>query len=496
MSEAAIRGGTSRGDESGQIQQAGLRGYLQALERQDPGAVWRIEAPLAVRHEITALQEGLELSGRRPVVVVERPVLDGGAVSPVPVVTNLQASRVLAAAVLGVRDHRRAAVELAGRMYQPIDPVVVPRAEAPVAERFVTDTDVDLLQLPALVQHHLDPGPYLTAAHATTLDPDSSIDNTAIQRAWVCGPTELRFYPYAGSHNMLNIRKWWSRGEDAPIALWLGHHPAVDVGTNQKISYPESHWGRAGALLGEPVRLMPTQLFGHDLLVPADCEIVLEGAVLRDVWRAEGPFGEYTGYLGAQRPSLVIEVRAMSMRQNPIYHDYGSGLADMLVPDNLLLEAALYEALSTKIRSVRTVHVPSSGRRFHCYVQLDHPGFAEPRAALEIVLENRRIKHAVVVDEDVDVFDDRQVLWAVATRVQWERDVIVRTGCDCSPADPSLPAGQRVSDKAGIDATLPCASVPSAPRPAPAVSHAGRGFDPLALVRRLAGARLVDFIAE
>jgi 2,5-furandicarboxylate decarboxylase 1 len=477
-------------------QRAGLAGYLSTLERWNPNAIWRVTEPLAVRHEITALQEGLEASGHRPVVVVERPVLENGAVSPIPVVTNLQASRMLAAGVLGVTDHRRAAAELAGRMHRPIDPVVVPRSEAPAARHGAVGGQVDLRQLPALVQHHLDPGPYLSAAHATTVDPESGIDNTAIQRAWVRGRTELRFYPYANSHNATNIGKWWSRGEDAPIALWIGHHPAIDVGTNQKISYPESHWGRAGALLGEPVRLMPTELFGDALLVPADCEIVLEGVVLRDVWRAEGPFGEYTGYLGAQRPSPVIEVRALSMREQPMYHDYGSGLPDMLVPDNLLLEAALYEALEKEIASVRTVHVPSSGRRFHCYVQLDHPLAGEPRVALDIVLRNRRIKHAVVVDEDVDVFDDHQVLWAIATRVQWTRDVVALTGCDCSPADPSLPAGQRVSDKAGIDATLPVAPFPGAPRPAPAVSRAGGGIDPRALVARVAGDRLVDFVAE
>lgn len=477
-------------------QRAGLGGYLAALEQQEPGAVLRVAEPLSVRHEITALQTGLEATGHRPLVVVEQPVLADGTVSPVPVVTNLHASRVLTAAVLGVGDHRRAAVELAGRMRRPIEPVVVARTDAPAADRLALGVDVDIRQLPALVQHDLDPGPYLSAAHATTVDPESGVDNTAIQRGWVRDRTELRFYPVAASHNMANIVKWWARGEDAPVALWIGHHPAVGVGTNQKISYPESHWGRAGALLGEPVRLMATHLFGEELCVPADCEIVLEGVVLRDVWRAEGPFGEYPGTLGPQRPSPVIEVRAVSTRRHPLYHDYGSGLPDMLVPDNLLHEAALYEALAAELDCVRTVHVPSSGRRFHGYVQLDHPAPGEARTALEIMLANRRIKHAVAVDEDVDVFCDQEVLWAVATRVQWARDVIVRTGRDCSPADPSLPAGQRVSDKAGIDATLPSAAEPSLPRPAAAVSRPGGGTSPADLVAQVVGGRLEGLISE
>lgn len=477
-------------------QSAGLRGYLEYLEAHTEGTVWRVREPLSVRYEVTALQQGLETVGRRPVVVVERPVMLDGAISPMPVVTNLQASRVLAAAVLGVTDHRQAAAQLVGRMLSPLEPVRVARADAAAAHREERGDDVDLRRFPALVQHELDPGPYLSAAHVTTVDPDTGIDNTAIQRAWVRGPRELRFYPYPGSHNMANITKWWARGKDAPVALWIGHHPTIDVGSNQKIGYPESHWGRVGGLLGEPLRLMPTLLFGNDLLVPSDCEIVLEGAVVRDLWRAEGPFGEYTGYLGAQRPSPVIEIQTVSTREAPLYHDYGSGLPDMLVPDNLLLESALYEVLAPEVPSLSAVHVPSSGRRFHCYIQLESPRPGEAHAALEVALTNRRIKHAIVVDEDIDVFDEAAVLWAIATRVQWTRDVVVYTERDCSPADPSLPAGRRVSDKAGIDATLPVASRPGSPRPAPAVIRTGDGIDPVRLVERVAAGQLGDLIGQ
>lgn len=473
-----------------------LGSYLSELEARRPGSVLRIGAPLSVRHEVTALQVGLDRAGRCPVLVVERPILGSGEESEVPVVTNLAASRSLCAAVLGASDHRRAAAELAGRMAHPIPPERVEREVAPSASVELGEEELDLRRIPALVQHDLDPGPYLSAAHVSTWDPDSGVDNTAIQRAWVHGERELRFYPYPGSHNMTNITKWWGSGEDAPVALWIGHHPAVDIGSNQKIGYPESHWGRAGALAGVPVRLMPTRLWGDRLLVPADCELVLEGVVLRDTWRAEGPFGEYTGYLGPQRPSPVIEVRAMSGRAAPLYHDYGSGLPDMLVPDNLLLESAVFELVSQVAPSLRAVHVPTSGRRFHCYLQLERAADGEARAALEAAIGHRRIKHAVVVDEDVDVFDERQVLWAVATRVQWTRDVIVRSGMDTSPADPSLPAGRRVSDKAGLDATLPAARRRDEPRPAAAVSAPGRGADPGELLGRLVGGRLAQLIAE
>ena len=476
-------------------QERGLDGFLTELET-EPGTVWRIDEPLSVHHEITAIQFGLDRAGRCPVLYVTNPVLEDGSTSSIPVVTNLLASRRVAASVLGVDNHRTAARDLAGRMGAPVEPFRVARNEAPVATREVRGEKVDLRKLPALVQHDLDPGPYLSAAHATTWDPDTGVDNTAIQRGWIHGTRELRFFPYPSSHNWANIQKWWARGEDAPVALWIGHHPALDIGANQKISYPESHWGRAGALLGAPVRLTPTALFGDDLLVPADAEFVLEGRVLRDTLRAEGPFGEYTGYLGPQRPSPVIEIDVVTSREAPIFHDYGSGLPDMLVPDNLLLEAVLWETTRPTVPSLSAIYVPSSGRRFHAYVQLNHPSAGEADEVIECVLRNRRIKHVVVVDEDVDVFDESQVLWAVATRVQWTRDTRVVTGAECSMLDPSLPPGASLSDKAGVDATLPVSSKPGLPRPAPAVSTVGSDLDPDALVRRIAGTQLQQFLSD
>jgi 2,5-furandicarboxylate decarboxylase 1 len=467
-----------------------LQEYVSDLDRQSPGAVWWVDLPLAARHEITALQYGLERAGRHPVVVVRRPVLADGTESPTPVVTNLTASRSSVARLLGISDHRRASEELARRTVLGIDPVHVDRAAAPVAEWTLTGDEVDLRRLPALTQHMLDPGPYLSAAHATTTDPATGIDNTAVQRAWVRGSRELRYFPYPSSHNWANIQSWWALGEDAPVAFWIGAHPALDVGANQKLSHPESHWRAAGGVLGDAVRL--TQARTVSLAVPADAELVIEGVVRRETWVAEGPFGEYAGYSGAQRPSLVVDVHAVSGRTGAWYHDYASGLPDMLVPDNMMLEGALHRALAEEIPSLDVVHVPVSGRRFHCYVRLRDPRPGEARRAIDVALRNRRVKHVVVVDDDVDVFDDAQVMWAVATRVQWTRDVVAVTGAECSTLDPSLGRGQERSDKAGIDATLVPAYRAGGVRPTAAPSLVSPAIDVDALVARVADGTDVD----
>jgi 2,5-furandicarboxylate decarboxylase 1 len=440
-----------------------LRSFLAAIGE----SVYRPAGALSVVHEITALQYALEQAGKRPVVHVAQPRLASGAISAIPVVCNLTASRALTARALDLPDHRDAARALAARTTKPIAPIIVDRAQAPVQAVVQSGNAVDLAVLPALTQHVMDPGPYLTAAHATTCDPDTGIDNTAIQRCWVKGPRTMSYYPYPSSHNAANLRKFWARGEDCPVVFWIGHHPAVSVATNAKLRYPESHWAVAGGVIGAPLRLVPSVTFGERIMVPADAEIVIEAVAPRDRLEADGPFGEFTGYLGPQTVAPIAQVKCITRRADAIYHDYGSGLADMLVPDNMLMEARLYALVHAVAPSLQNVHVPVSGRRMHAYLQLKDPQPGEARDALTAALAYRRVKAVVAVDADIDLIDEHAVLWAMATRVQWDRDTFQIAGLSGSSLDPSWPAGARTSSKIGIDATLPPASEASAPKPFP-----------------------------
>jgi 2,5-furandicarboxylate decarboxylase 1 len=440
-----------------------LRTFLDA----NAASLLELSGPVSIRHELTALQHQLDGAGRFPVVVARRPRLMDGSESDIPVVTNLTASRRLTAAALGLDDHRKAARWFAVRTSSPVAPLRLEPAAAPVRARVARGHDADLTRLPALIQHELEPGPYLTAAHATTRDPDTGVDNTAIQRCWIRGRREMTWFPYPSSHNARNLQKHWAAGRPCPVAFWIGHHPAVVIGTQARLDYPQSHWSAAGGVLGEPLRLVPTVTHGEDILVPADAEIVIEGYARPGQYVADGPFGEYTGYLGPQVPAPLVEVSCITMREGALYHDYGSGLTDMLVPDNMTMEGRLYSLARAVAPSLVNVHVPASGRRFHAWLQLDRPQPGEARDALAAVLAYRRLKTAVAVDEDVDIFDTEQVLWALATRVQWSRDSLRLDGLSTSMLDPSLPAGARTGSKLGVDATLPPPGRPGEPRPVP-----------------------------
>lgn len=436
--------------------QKNLRTYLKQLEHNNPHAILRIDRPLKVAYEITTLQRKLDALKKYPIIIIQRPILDNGKESPFPVVTNLAASRQLCAEILGV-DPRRVAMDYAAKVADRIAPVVVPRDEAPVKQVLERGEEVNLLKFPILTHNYMDPGPYICAGFVTCVDPDTGIDNTSLQRIWVKHPRRTGYWAAVSSHNMQNILKWWKRGKNMPVAVWIGHHPAAIAGGQSRLIYPESHYPAMGGVMGKPLQLVPTETFGDELMVPAEAEIVIEGYVPRNVFEAEGPFGEYTGYIGPQRPSTVIEVSCVTYRRDAIYHDVGVGLVDTLVMlGNFQLEARIYSVVKSVLPELMNVYVPISGRRNHVYLQVKktRPGIGKDAIMATLPFDSR-IKHVIAVDEDVNLFNEGDVMWSVAYRTQWDKDLVVVKGSAAFPLDPSLSTPGNVGTRGGIDATAP-----------------------------------------
>lgn len=442
-----------------------LRTYLTELEAKRPECILRIRKPMRVAYEISALQRKLDGMRKYPVIIVERPILDSGEESPFQVVTNLTASRDLCAEAIGIHP-QRVAMEYSARVAGRIPPVVVGKADAPVKQVVEKGMEVNLLKFPILTHNYMDPGPYIGTGFVTCYDPETGIDNTSLQRIWVKSPRRTGYWPAVVSHSMQNIWRWWGKGEDMPVAIWIGHHPAGISGAQSRLAYPESHWPAMGGLMGEAVRMVPTETFGDKLLVPADAEIVIEGVVPKDVYEAEGPFGEYPGYIGPQRPSPVIEVTCVTYRKDAIYHALGVGLADHLVLlGNFPLEARIYNVVKSVVPEILNVFVPISGRRNHVYCQVRKP---RPGIGKEVIMAtlpcDSRLKHVFVVDEDIDLFNEGEVLWSIAYRSQWDKDLVIVKGAAVFPLDPSLPSPGNIGTRGGIDATCPPPIAPGLPR--------------------------------
>lgn len=442
-----------------------LRTYLDEIEKAHPEAILRIQKPMRVAYEISALQRKLDAEKRYPIMIIEKPILDNGDVSRFPLVTNLTASRELCAEALGIHP-QRVAMEYRDRVANRIDPVMVSRDKAPVKEVIETGGEVDLLRFPICTHNYMDPGPYIGAGFATTYDPDTGIDNTCLQRIWVKSPKRTGYWPAIVSHSIQNLMKFWERGEDMPIAVWIGHHPSGVSGAQARLGHPESHYPAMGGVMGEAVKLVPTETFGEKLMVPAEAEMVIEGYVPKDVYEAEGPFGEYPGYIGPQRPSQVIDVTCVTYRKDAIYHGIGVGLADHLVMlGNFPLEARIYDIVKQVVPELMNVFVPISGRRNHVYLQVKktRPGIGK-EAIMAALPCDSRLKHVIVVDEDIDLFNESDVLWSVAYRSQWDKDLVVVKGAAVFPLDPSLSAPGNIGTRGGIDATCPPPIGPGLPR--------------------------------
>src|SRR5581483_4951923 len=196
-----------------------------------------------------------------PVFVFHKVRTLSGQLSTQPLVINLFSSRSRSAFAIDSTFENVARDTYATRNKR-IEPSVIARSEAPVKQVVQRGDQVDLGLLPAIVHAGWDPGTYLSAGFLQTYDPDSGVDNCALQRGWLFGKNEVRIFPSNASHNGWNIRKGDDAGKDTRVVYWVGHHPAAYMGAEARLGYPESHWSSAGGVLGQPIRLVPSETLG------------------------------------------------------------------------------------------------------------------------------------------------------------------------------------------------------------------------------------------
>jgi 2,5-furandicarboxylate decarboxylase 1 len=192
--------------------------------------------------------------------------------------------------------------------------------------------------------------------------------------------------------------------------------------------------------------------------VPAHAEIIIEGRILPKVREPEGPFGEFPQYYGPRANREVIQVDAITHRNNPIFHTITGGGVEHLLLGGIPREATLLEHLQRSFPSVVDVRLTRGGTcRYHLAVKIDKKSQGEPKNIIMGAFGGHYdIKQVVVVDMDVDIDDEREIEWAVATRFQADRDLVVISGAQGSKLDPSSDNG--ISAKMGIDATKPLAT--------------------------------------
>ncbi|MBI4316870.1 MAG: UbiD family decarboxylase [Chloroflexi bacterium] len=431
-----------------------LRSFLVSYRAAHPNDVIDIHRPISAEYECTAIGKHFENLGKYPLVIFHNVTAVSGRKSEFPLTFNATGDRRKLAFAIG-STFEDVAIDWRKRLSDARNqPLVVSREEAPVKQNVLVGDKVNLLDLPAMRIHEMDPGPYITGGMLTTYEPKTWIDNCAQQRGLIAGPREIRAMLGPRSHNYLNLLAHGEAGKEMKVAYWIGHHPAVFMGAHSSLDWPESHYAAASAVMKRPLRLVPSETLGDDFLVPADAEFVIEGTMVPGKRALEAPFGEYARYYGPQRMSEVFDVTALSYRDGAIWDSFLVGTNNNY--GGTQEEANIYVAVKRAVPEVQRVYVPVSGSgRFHAYIQIRKTHDGQPREAIMAALSSSCwIKHVIVVDDDIDIYDDRWVLWAVATRSQWDRDLVVIPHCYGSSLDPTT-GEQGLGTKGGIDATKP-----------------------------------------
>ncbi|MGR3376775.1 UbiD family decarboxylase [Salipiger abyssi] len=313
--------------------------------------------------------------------------------------------------------------------------------------------EVDLTRLLPIPTHNEhDSGAYITAGLMICKDPATGIQNVSIHRLQVSGPRELGAL-LLPRHTLNYFSTAEAAGKDLEVAVVIGASPACLLASQAIVPIDVDELEIAGALGGAPLDVV--RCVGKDIFVPAQSEIVIEGRLLANTMRPEGPFGEFPQYYGPRADRHVIEIDAVTTRKQPLFHTIVGGGLEHLILGGIPREATILNTMQAMFPSVKNVHLAPGGTcRYHLYVQMAprQPGEAK-NVIMAAFAAHYDIKHVVVVNEDVDIFDAEMVEWAVATRFQADRDLVVLGGTQGSKLDPSTDEGYGA--KMGMDATVP-----------------------------------------
>ncbi len=433
-----------------------LSSFLEQIRSAEPIVAVEQEVNPA-DFEVTALLRRLEERALFPPVIFNHCRNIKGEASPLRVISNVFATRERCALALDLPAGEtgfKLSSRYAERTKRLIEPEVVAIKQAPVKEVVRKGAGLDLGDYPLVRHHEMDPAPYIDMVICLK-GRGQPFYNTSFQRNMYKGPRKLGLF-MAARHNWEICRTYEEHGEPAPVIIILGHHPAFYLGSLNIQPYGVDDYKVIGGIMNEPLTLVESETWGKDFLVPADAEVVIEGEVLPGVKEAEAPFGEWPGYYGPQRLSHVIDVKAVTHRQNALWQDVFVSHRENWILGGIPKEGEIFEAIRSYVPTVRSVHLPFSGNcRLICYVSLDKQEDGDARQAALIALAICDfIKYVVVVDGDVDPFNEGEVLWAMATRCQPHEDTDIVKCVKSSPLDPSIP-GQSEGSKMIIDATVP-----------------------------------------
>ncbi|MEM2098710.1 MAG: UbiD family decarboxylase [Candidatus Bathyarchaeia archaeon] len=416
------------------MENLGFRSFLEQLAQN--GELTRIKREVSTEYEMAGVIEAL---GEKPVM------FEKVKESTIPVVAGLVSSKELIAKALGIKKEQLLQ-KLAYAMANPVPPKIVAKGEC----QEIVEENVDLTKLPIMHYTEKDGGKYIASAVAIVKDPELG-RNMCFHRLMLLDKNKFvaRIVEERGTDAALK-----KAGGELDIAFCIGNSTAVLIAAATSLPMGVDELGMANAL--ETTELVKCKTI--DVEVPRECEIVLEGRITREK-AAEGPFLDLTGIVDRVRQQPVVEIKCITHRKNPIYQTILAGRNEHKFLMGMPMEPAIYNAVN-KVCTCKDVYITPGGCSWlHAVVQIKKQNSDDGKKAITAAFEGHKsLKHCVIVDEDINIYDPHDVEWAIATRFQADKNAVILPNQRGSSLDPSgdLSEGKKaITCKMGLDATVP-----------------------------------------
>ena len=413
----------------------GFRSFLEQLRASDE--LIHISKPVSTEYEMAGIIEAL---GEKPVF------FEKVKESDIPVVAGLVSSRELIARALGI-NKEQLLHKLSSAIEHPEQPEIVEKGEC----QEVVEKDVDLTKLPIMRYTEKDGGKYIASAVAIVRDPEFKARNMCFHRLMLLDKTRFvaRIVENRGTDTALK-----KAGGELDIAICIGNSTAVLLAAATSLPMGVDELGMANAL--EKTQLVKCETI--DLEVPKDCEIVLEGRITKEK-APEGPFLDLTGIVDKVRQQPVIEIKCITHRRNPIYQTILAGRNEHKFLMGMPKEPTIFNEVN-KVCECKDVYITPGGCSWlHAVVQIKKRNPDDGKKAIEAAFRGHgSLKHVVIVDEDINIYDPHDVEWAISTRFQADKNAVILPNQPGSSLDPSgdLTEGKKATTcKMGLDATIP-----------------------------------------
>ncbi len=409
-----------------------LRWFLNLLEEE--GELLRVRRKVSPKFELPSVAK----KARDKAVLFEK--VEG---SQMRVVSSVLSKRSMLALALKTDEHK-VLEEFMKRGGKSILPKIVSRG--PVKEVIKTGEEADLGDLPIVTYSEKDVGPFITAGIVIAKDPETKARNVSYNRMQLKGPRKLGI-DITPPSDLDSIRKKMEQlSEPLEIAIAIGNFPTEMIAGATRLPSGIDEFELASALRQEPLPLIKCETI--DVEVPAYSEVVIEGIIPPNIREPEGPFGEFSGYYNAVKDESIIEIKAITQQDSPIYQTIHCGSLEEHYLKSLHKEEKIFNAIAangTEVKAISLVPVP-----FICSISIKKRLGGEPmNVALAALSTDTSLKYCIVVDDDVDVYDSADVFWAIATRSQPDKSIFTVPGAlGATNLELNL-------SKVGIDATAP-----------------------------------------